>query len=456
MVNALKTRVIDELKLLFRRHPTYKNLEIYNRYLNLERVQEGIIVRNTTASRIPLAADNFQGNVYGFATLAKHSNFPGLSIEWVREDMEHLTTHHIKYDVSSQFQNFNTVITLPEQMVKGKTNLVFADNMKDVEVFVNNQKIAPQVVDGKNCTIVLSQAPHINSKVEVSYWVKNLTPAGVYQIEITKEEPEIHKFQFMVDCLLDKEDILIEEAKGYEQTARTSFFPIYKNSLILTENDLVMTLGTDYLLDEETGIITFISNNIPGEPETTVLTNSKIKASYRIKGLSSGPFDIPNFDYAHNMALPGIVLAFGRGVSLGDKQFVVVYPDRQLVSLEYSGKWEMTLSLDIYARDTVKIEEIIDLTTSYLNTYIKPELDAEGIALVDVSFGGESEEIFDEGTGDLYYKGSVDYNFLTEWIMHKPLLNSLSNMMMVSEDNTISEEIIIVPNKEGSDYEDIK
>ena len=49
LVNATKNRIIQELRDLFYRHPTYKNLEIYNRFPINERIQEGIIVRNQIA-----------------------------------------------------------------------------------------------------------------------------------------------------------------------------------------------------------------------------------------------------------------------------------------------------------------------------------------------------------------------------------------------------------------------
>jgi len=69
-----------------------------------------------------------------------------------------------------------------------------------------------------------------------------------------------------------------------------------------------------------------------------------------------------------------------------------------------------------------------------------------------VNFGGESEEIFDEATGDLYYKGSVDFNFLTEWIMHQPLLPSVEGYTF----NAQSEAVInYVPDKNNR-YEKIK
>ena len=45
----------------------------------------------------------------------------------------------------------------------------------------------------------------------------------------------------------------------------------------------------------------------------------------------------------------------------------------------------------------------------------------------------ESEEIFDEATGELYYKGAVDFNFLTEWIMHQPLLPEVDGFILEAQ-----------------------
>ena len=264
----------------------------------------------------------------------------------------------------------------------------------------------------------------LNSKVEISYWVKNLAPAGIYQIEITEGDTQIHKYKFMVDPLLEKKEILLREATGDETTLVLSHNPIWPNSLRLKENNILMVLNEDYVIDDTSGVITFL--NRP-------LGKSTIEASYRIKGLSTGPFEIPYPNYAHNTAIPGVVLAFGRGVSVGDKHYVIIHPKRGISALEYSGKWDTTISLDVYAKDSVKIEEIIDITTAHLNTYRKSDLDAEGILLVDVNFGGESEEIYDEGTGDLFFQGSVEYTFLTEWIMHKPILQSIDFYFNESE-----------------------
>ena len=63
------------------------------------------------------------------------------------------------------------------------------------------------------------------------------------------------------------------------------------------------------------------------------------------------------------------------------------------------------------------------------------------------------KDFFDEATGDLYYTGSVDYNFLTEWILHTPLLITLEG---IDIETNVSEELEpIIPGKSKS-FETIK
>lgn len=476
LVSATKNRVILELREALAKHPIYKNLEIYNRFPYNERIQEGIIVRNSSAGRIALSADNYQGTVFSYVACAHHKNNPGTSLEWVREDESHLCTWMYKQDYSGRItrtsptgdvpaseypqdpnprqhhndptQQYHNVppphfdypyqerytlhhlptlvskITLFEHMLKGGKDLSYANSPNDVEVYINNSRVFPIHVDGFKKEIIVPHQPVLNPKVEVSYWVRNLAAPGVYQIEITSGQPEIGNFHFMVDCLLDKKEVLTYKASGTETSFRVSSYPVYKNSLRLRENKKIMIEGKDYFFDEDTGIITLTSSPSDLGP-VTVLRNSKIEAEYRFKGHSTGPFEIQKWNCANNTAIPGVVLAFGRGIAVGDKHYVVVQSERFQSAQEYAGKWDMTISLDVYAKDTQKIEEVIDIVTSYLNTYRKDALDGEGIALVNVSFGGEAEQALDEGNNDQFYMGSVDYTFLTEWAMHKPLLQTV-------------------------------
>jgi len=440
LINATKHRVILELKDVFAQHPAYKDLEIYNRFPYTERVQEGVVIKNSSASRFALSADNFQGTAYSLCTFAKHKDNKGLSLEWVKEDEAHLCSWMYRQDFSSQIpdgyiSDKNITINLNEHMVKGGRDISYATDLRDLEVYVNNSRVMPIYVDGENRKVSITPVLP-NSKIEISYWVRNIAAQGVYQVEITGGDPVLNKWEFMVDALLDKEDIFTKKAEGTETSFQTTHRPVYPGSLKIRENGNLMqelladnsnAETADYIVDYESGIITFVKSPDP------ILKNSEVIANYRISGLSTGPFTVPNSNYAHNTAIPGVILAFGKGISQGDKHFVVIHKDREISALEYIGKWESNISLDVYAKDSVKVEEIIDMSTAYLNTYRKSQLDAEGIYLVDVNFGGESEEVFDEGTGDLYYMGSVEYSFMTEWIMHQPVLQTIEGYFINSE-----------------------
>jgi len=421
LINASKQRIIDELRDVFKKHPLYNDVEILNRFPNAERLQEGIILKNTSANRVPLAADNFQGNISSYCTYAKHGNSPGTSIEWVREDSLHITERIVREDYSDQFTEENNIIRLNNIMTDGSQASEPTSNPKMVEVYVNNTRIIPLEVIGENQEIVLRDVPHINSTVQVSYWKRNLSPAGIYQLEITCGNTLLRKYEYMIDVLLEKEQVLFEQATGNETSTRLEYYPVFPKSLRLWENDNLMYEGDDYVIDYDTGIITLIGAN-------RFLGNSRVRADYRVQGESTGPHPIPYLNYGDNESIPGIVVAFGNGVQIGDKQFVVVNKNRHVTALEYGGKWELNVGLDIYAKDLSKVEELIDITTSYFNAFRKSDFDGEGFVLVDVSFGGETEEIFDDGTGDVYYMGSVSYDFLTEWSMTKPLLHTINDI----------------------------
>ena len=81
----------------------------------------------------------------------------------------------------------------------------------------------------------------------------------------------------------------------------------------------------------------------------------------------------------------------------------------------------MNFDLDVIARDTTQMEEIADLVIMYLWGQKKAVLESEGIEIVDISMGGESEEPADE-TGDLFfYTASIAIQMRADWEIHVPL-----------------------------------
>ena len=88
LTSALKRRMILELRKYWASHPKFSDIvdNIQGKYSFKERPQHGIIVKTGSASKVNLAADNFQGTVWSHCTLTLIDNYAGTAIEWVRED----------------------------------------------------------------------------------------------------------------------------------------------------------------------------------------------------------------------------------------------------------------------------------------------------------------------------------------------------------------------------------
>jgi hypothetical protein len=89
LTEAMKRRLLLELRRFWSYDPKYRDVLVDNiqgKYAFSERPQMGIILKGSSASQMPLSADNFQATVVSYCHLAKVFGKPGLSIEWVRED----------------------------------------------------------------------------------------------------------------------------------------------------------------------------------------------------------------------------------------------------------------------------------------------------------------------------------------------------------------------------------
>jgi hypothetical protein len=150
-------------------------------------------------------------------------------------------------------------------------------------------------------------------------------------------------------------------------------------------------------------------------------------ADYRYAGESVGPVEF-KWNTADFTTLPGVVLAFGKRAAAGDKVAVVTTADRTDTAKVYGGKFEASFELEVITRDSNKTEEVGDLIFMYLWENKKGALEYEGIEIMDVSLGGESEELYDE-TGDLYYyQSSVSVQLRGDWEAHKPLPLTISRV----------------------------
>jgi hypothetical protein len=343
LTESIKKRMIMELRRFWQYDPNYRDHLVKNiqgKYSFRKRPQMGIIVKNSSANPLALAADNFQGTISSYAVLNKVGNNPGLSIEWITENGLAIAN------------NGGTFPTLP----------------------------------------------------------------GVYYIAVEQETVDIggqpqDRLVFYVDPLLNVIDETPLQLDDFTWQVNSGKF--HEGSLRLFEmpGGLTMVEGTNYTADPETGTITLVS---------PVPNGTWLSADYRYPVESSGPYLI-RYNHTNVAAIPGVTLAFGRRVEAGDRLAILVSDRREPVALEYGGRWEISLDIDIMARDVHAQTEITDRTLMYLWGVAKSRLSSEGIEITNVSHGGESEEQYDETGDDYFYNASLSVTVLTDWAIRVPL-----------------------------------
>lgn len=250
------------------------------------------------------------------------------------------------------------------------------------------------------------------------------SPPGIYYLAIERETVTIggqpqDRLVFYVDSLLQ----VIDE--GPVQTGPLTFqvanTPLHPGSLRVWElpGNIQLFEGTNYTVDNTTGVLTLVNPLPPG---------IELSIDYNYIGATGTVPYLILENHTNVKAIPGVVLAFGRRVAAGDRVSVIVSDRRSPVALEYGGRWEINLDLDVMARDVVAQGEIVDRSMIYLWGVARNRLSSEGIEITQVNFTGESEEIYDENADDYFFNGSMSITIQSEWSIHVPLDPTISRV----------------------------
>jgi hypothetical protein len=343
LTEATKKRIIAELRNFWSYDPVYRDDlvgHIQGKYSFRQRPCAAIIVKNGSVSPFALSPDNFQGTVASYCHLAKVGNFPGLSVEWVREDGRAIQ---------------------------------------------DNGGIFPSA-------------------------------RGIYYMEVREETVRLdgvdaERKVFYVDPLLE----VIDEEPMRLDSFRYQLMntPLHEGSLRAFElpGNIPLVEDINYRIDYTTGIITL---------QEVLPTGVSLSVDYRYPAPSSGPFVIRD-NHTNVTAIPGVVLAFGRRSEAGDIFAVIVGDRREPVAMEYGGRWDHSLDLDVMALDVNAQAEITDRTLMFLNGIARNRLSTEGMEITEVSMGGEAEEVYDETADDYFYTASISISMQTDWAIWVPL-----------------------------------
>ena len=229
------------------------------------------------------------------------------------------------------------------------------------------------------------------------------SPPGVYYIDLTEDT------EFYVDRLLDvyhEQVTLTDSLHGQLQQA-----PLARSTrLYEMPSGFLLHEGDNYTISD-TGAITLVRELNQGQ---------WLSADYRYPGETTGPHELVPM-HADNQVVPGAVIAFGRRNEKGDRVAIVVQDMRRPAALEYGGRWSMSMDFDVMARDVYDQQEIYDQSVMYLWGVARNRLSTEGIEIMDISLGGESEEVYDETGDDYFYNGTFSLTVETEWSIWVPL-----------------------------------
>lgn len=254
------------------------------------------------------------------------------------------------------------------------------------------------------------------------------SPPGIYYIEVLEEVVTYRSEQrtslvFYVDPLLEivDERPVVLGPTTFEVGAGT----FHKGSLRIYEmpGNIMLYEGVNYTADPETGVI---------ELNAALPNKTYLSVDYRYAGTSLGPYTLEEMG-SNNKAIPGVVLAFGRGGFNGDIMAVVVTSKREDSAHEFGGKWELSLDFDIMARDPYTQAEIADKSMMFMYTKLRDYLSFEGIEITDVSGGGEAEEAYDENADDYFYTASISVSVMTDWFMYVPLTRYIGRVLPNTE-----------------------
>jgi hypothetical protein len=257
-------------------------------------------------------------------------------------------------------------------------------------------------------------------------WVKDdvrnidkMSAAGFYVVKITAHDPTTNKFSFVVEpyLIVDDEVLNIQFLKGKEGA-------ILKNTPVNPGSEIVYSQShkfefkpnIDYTIDYSTGEILFAEHVKDRWTPITV--------DYQVLAKRTGPFETEYYQM-NNVAIPGVVIAFGDRLKLNDEQVVVVQKKDTEIAQIYGGRWILDFDIIVVAQDPDQQERLVDYVITSFWAHYQHQLANEGIALRDFSLSGEAEDLEVEIPEEYNFTGGISFSMETDWEVFVPMLSEV-------------------------------
>jgi len=249
---------------------------------------------------------------------------------------------------------------------------------------------------------------------------------GVYYIEcLTAPTNPGETGTFVIDPLITVTDEpLLKVRSGIETEAQLPHIPVQGTLRIWEDRANLLVEGKDYEVNYQTGAVKI---------KTRLQPDSVLTVDLRYVVPSIGPVEW-KWNTSDYQTLPGVVLAFGKRGKPGDKMAIVVYDDRVDAANAFGGRFEASFDLEVIATDPIQAEEIADFAFMTLWVEKRGNLSFEGLEVLDVQMGGESEETYDETGDTFFYSVNLSLQVQSDWESHIPLPLTISKAVAATRE----------------------
>ena len=253
------------------------------------------------------------------------------------------------------------------------------------------------------------------------------TPPGVYFVEIIRapEDTDAGRRlgQFVVDPMVTVNDELVFDIRtGLERRDSFHQLPVQGTLFVTQDRHWPLKEGVEFSVDYEHNHIELLRDFRPGV---------QIFADYRYSLEPIGPVEF-DWNTSNHTVLPGVTMAFGRRVAVGDRQAVVVTESRVETAKEYGGNTDISVDFEVIARDADQASEIADWVFMYLWAEKQNALASDGLQLTDFAQSGDAEDVYDETSDEVYWSVPFSTVVKTHWAIHVALPLTIRHVATLS------------------------
>jgi len=365
--------------------------------------------------------------------------------------------------------------------IKKRLVLIFEDILKDHPMFRENvdvytrfpdeerpkQAILVRSISGGNQKMGLGNFAGMNrsycslanfagTNAASIEWVKTdvknidkLGAPGFYIVRIKSGSSETNKFKFDISPYYQVDDELLDivAIRGSEGASLDNT-PINPGSeTIFSHDGTQFRREFDYKIDNEKGEIIFL-NPVKDEFDELFI-------DYQIIGDTTEEYDISMYEF-NNTAIPGVLMAFGDRLKVGDEQVVIVEKEVREVSRVYTGRWTLSADIFVVAQDADTQERLADYVVTKMWSDWEESLIDDGIYIHDFSLGGETEDLEVEVAEEYNFTANLGMTLDVDWEIHKPILREVRSINIYYgeqsfKDGLTNAEVTAYENKQPND-----